>query len=320
MGPQRRHPSFRLPGRCALKSFLGAPYALPLTLALVNLVWAGSFPAMALALPALPPSLLSLVRLGVAALVLSPWWFRPAGAWLRSSVLLSALVLGAIGYALPLYLEILGLSLSTPAVAAIAVALEPVFTTALAARTLGQPVGHARAAALALAFLGAWAVAGFPRPGVSGYLAGDLALLGSVLCFATYNALMPRLVRHHDARPLTAATLAGAAVAACALWLWQGHPGLRAPLSPTRLFVVAYLALPATAGAYYLWTVSIGRVAVAFASLFLYLQPVFGVVLSMVVVGTRPAASFYLGAALILLALHLGRAEATPVSAPRAGG
>jgi len=51
---------------------------------------------------------------------------------------------------------------------------------------------------------------------------------------------------------------------------------------------------------------------VASAAITLYLQPVFGVLISIVVTGERPSVLFYAGGAMILLALFLGQHRGQP--------
>lgn len=288
-----------------------------------NVIWASSYPATALALRAFPPVLLALLRLGVGGLALLPLLrIAPAGtaaraAWDRRTLALAAL-LGLVGFTLPVYLQIVGLARSTPALAAMSVALEPLLTAAIAAATLREPLPPARRAALLLATLGAWAIAGFPRPGATGYLLGELLLLAANLGFAAYNAYSVRLVARLPAPAATAATLLAGFVGTVPLWLATGASAPRDP-GPAALGAAAFLALPGTAGAYLLWMIAVGRVPVTLAALFLYVQPVLGAALSVAVTGQRPAASFYLGATAILAALVLGqgrRRETSPATAP----
>src|SRR5579875_34597 len=102
------------------------------SLIFVNLIWAGSFPATAIVVQKMPSVLLTLLRLGTASIILAPFLRLPKGSrWDIRTIFLSVL-LGIVGFAMPLYLETEGLRLSTPAMAAISIALEPLFTVIIA--------------------------------------------------------------------------------------------------------------------------------------------------------------------------------------------
>ena len=282
---------------------------------LANLIWSGSFSATAIAVHFMSPAFLTMVRLGTGALVLSPFLRLTGGKRWDWRTIFQALVLGAVGFAAPVYLETKGLALSTPALAAISIAMEPLFTVLVATALLREHLGVARRWATVLAFFGAWAIAGFPRPGRSGYLAGDLFMVGAVFCYALYNAYSKRLTNVLPPSAATAATLWGGFFASIPLW-WMSGAVVPHQMTGLDWVAVLYLALLATSGAYVLWMFALKSINVSFAALFLYMQPVLGVVLSVWIVGTRPGLDFYAGAACILAAIVMGRDKATIVSDP----
>lgn len=276
-----------------------------------NLIWGASYPATAIALRGMAAAWLTLVRLAIGAVLLMPWlrlqsphgWTYRDAAW--------ATVLGLLGFTLPVYLQIIGLRDSSPALAAIFVALEPLLTALIAAVALREAVPWKRRAALLLAFLGAWATAGFPRPGRPGHALADILLLAANLGFAAYNALGTTLSQRVGAPAATAATLLAGCAGMLPIWLLAGAP-LPHQATVGAWAALAFLALPATAGAYLGWMWAVTRLPVAVAALSLYLQPVVGVLLAVALTGVRPAPSFYLGATAILGALAMGRHRAAP--------
>lgn len=276
---------------------------------IANLIWSVSFPATAIATRHIPPLFLTMVRLGTGALILIPFLRLPRHTrWDRTSVGLSFL-LGALGFTAPVYLETKGLAVSTPALAAISISMEPLFTVIVAAVMLRERVPWIRRIALLLAFVGAWAIADFPRPGKSGYLAGDLLLLLAVSFYGFYNAYSRRLIERVPASAGAAATLLTGFLVSIPVWLFTGA-AIPTEMTGADWGSLLYLAIVSTGGAYLLWMLVLQRIQVAVAALFLYLQPVFGVVLSVIMVGTRPSLSFYIGSVLILLAIFLGRQKA----------
>jgi len=275
-------------------------------LLLVNFIWAGSFSATSIAMQEMNAVFLTLVRLGTAAVVLAPLLRLPKPLkWHWRTVFLS-LVLGFIGFTLPVYLETEGLALSTPAMAAISIALEPLFTVLVAAIMLRESLPIRRRFAVAIALFGAWAIAGFPRPGSPGYLLGDILLILSVLCYGVYNVYAQRLTDLVPHRTAAAATLLGGFATSLPIWLFTGRQ-VPQHLSHAALASVVYLTLFATAGAYLLWLFALQSFKASVAALFLYLQPVFGVILAMLIIGVHPPVYFYFGSAFILFGIYFGR-------------
>lgn len=281
----------------------------------INIVWAAGYPLAAIALREIPASLLTLARLGVAAAMFAPFLRLPGGArWGRRPALL-AVGLGAVGFALPIYLQTAGLARSSAAMTAVLVALEPLLTAVLATAVAGQRLPAGRAAALAVALCGAWLIAGLPRPGHGGFLAGDALLVVSVLCYATYNALSATLTAEVPPLQAAAATLWTGFLAMIPLWLLGGAPGPRR-LTWGPAGAAAFLAVVGTGLAYVVWMTALGSMPAAEAALYLYLQPVCGVVLSAILLGARPDAAFYAGAALVLCGVFLGSARGGPARTP----
>ncbi|WP_158026919.1 DMT family transporter [Sulfobacillus thermosulfidooxidans] len=284
-----------------------------LSLLTMNLIWAGTYPATAVALISISASLLTLIRLGTGSLVMLPFLWRNVRIWSGRTILRTAF-LGVIGFSLPLVLQTQGLKASTPAMAAISIALEPLMTAVMASVLLKEHLSHARKWALAIAAFGAWAVAGFPRPGVKGYITGDILLVLAILCFAVYNVYSSSLSRHLSPGQATAGTFLGGFLGTIPIWLITGAKW-PATWHPASIMATVYLALLGTALAYFLWMHTASRIPVALMALFLYLQPVLGVVLSMLLTPTHLSGSFVIGALAILGALYIGRDKAPMPSA-----
>jgi drug/metabolite transporter (DMT)-like permease len=268
-----------------------------------NLIWSGSFPATTIALAGCPASLLSVIRLAIGAVLLAPALFTRKLQW-SCATIISAALLGVIGFTLPVYLETQGIGSSTPAIGAVMIALEPIFTAVIAAIALRERLPRRRLIALALAFAGAYLIAGLPRPGDPGYAVGDLLMTGAVICYALYNVLSKRLLVRMEALQAAALTLLGGCIGGFALWAVRGAPGF-GRMDALRWGAVLYLSVLSTAIAYYLWLFALNRFAASRVTLYLYMQPIAGVFLSFVIVGTRPGQLFLVGGALILVGLYI---------------
>ncbi|SIS79783.1 DMT family transporter [Alicyclobacillus vulcanalis] len=293
-------------------------WALFALLAFANLMWSGSFSATALAARSFSPPFIVMARMIIGGAVLSPFVLRDVrqGGWTWSKVLRIS-ILGLLGFTVPVTMETEGIHVSSPALGAVSIALEPLLTLAISAIVFRTPLGPRRWFAMLLAAVGAWVVAGCPRPGFAGYLLGDLLMLGAVTCYAIYNAISGRLTADVSAGGATSIMLFVAGLGCVPVYLWTGHPWPH-HVAAASLISLVFLAFFATAVAYLIWILVLQDHDVASAAITLYMQPVFGVLISIAVTGERPSALFYLGGAMILLALFLGQhrraTERVPVS------
>jgi drug/metabolite transporter (DMT)-like permease len=286
------------------------PYAVwgLVAVAAANLIWSSAYSATAVALRVVSPSLLTAIRLTLGTFVLLPFLRLPSGRrWTRREVG-KALWLGLIGFTLPVYLQTAGQALSNAAMAALAVALEPLATVAMAALVAKEHLSRRSQAALAIAFVGAWVVAGLPRPGQLGQGAGDLLLLLSIVCYAAYTVLSAGFARGLPPLTATAIVMLAGWITSVPMWWVTGH-AWPTVWPKAVVWSLIYVGVLATAGAYLLWMVAVSRVPIHLAALSLYLQPVLGVVFALLLLGIRPAWTFYLGAGLIALALLVFRPD-----------
>ncbi|WP_206831449.1 DMT family transporter [Alicyclobacillus fructus] len=285
-------------------------------LILANLIWSASFTATGLAAVSFSPPVIVMARMIIGGLVLLPFVVRDLrqGVWTWKKVLRVAL-LGLLGFTVPVTMETEGIRVSSPALGAVSIALEPLLTLVVSAFAFRTPLGPRRWLAMLLAAAGAWVVAGCPRPGFTGYLLGDLLMLGAVACYAIYNAISGRLTADVSAAGATSIMLLAAGIGCVPIDAWTGFAWPR-HVTPASLWSLVFLAFFATALAYLIWILVLQDHDVASAAITLYLQPVFGVLISIAVTGERPSALFYVGGAMILVALFLGqhRSKEKPVT------
>ncbi|GLF99980.1 EamA family transporter [Alicyclobacillus hesperidum subsp. aegles] len=289
-------------------------------LILANLIWSGSFTATSIAAESIAPTLIVMARMLVGGLLLSPALFahrRNSNSWSLAKAIRIAL-LGLLGFTLPVTMETIGIHISSPALGAVSIALEPLLTLLVSSVIFHTRLGPRRWFAMGLAAVGAWVVAGCPRPGVSGYLAGDLLMLCAVVCYAVYNAVSGRLTADVPATGATSIMLLAGGVGCVPLFWASGHPWPH-HVSPASFWSLVFLAVLATAGAYLVWIVVLQDHDVASAAITLYLQPVFGVLLAIAIVHERPSLYFYIGGVMILLALFLGQYRERDAARRKAG-
>lgn len=270
----------------------------------MNALWAIGYPVTAIALSSgANPSLIAAVRLAVAFVVFLPL-IRRIQKWSWHLAAVGA-TMGLVGFSLPLWLQIIGLHSTDPAIAAISISLEPLLTILLAGLLTRAPISPRQKGALALALVGSWILTGEPRPGHALHLWGDAALFLAVACFAIYNVYSPRLTQTLGPGPASALVFGFGALGSTAVWVASGAqtPGY---VSASLVGSLAFLALGVTAAAYFLWLYAVGKSSITTAALFLYTQPLLGSLLSWGLGQSTMSWSVAGGGLLVLAAVAMG--------------
>lgn len=270
----------------------------------MNLLWAIGYPVTAIALHhGASASFLAAIRLAMAFFMLIPWLWR-IKRWSWALLGFSA-CMGIIGFSVPLWLQIIGLHETNPAIAALSISAEPVFTFVLASMLLGSKLTGVQRGAIVLAVVGSWVLTGEPRPTHAIHVVGDGALFLALVFFAAFNIYSPRLFQWVNVGSGAALTFGFGALASTILWLIQGA---RLPHHADLSLIASlgFMAIGATGSAYLLWLYAIGRQSVSYATLFLFTQPLVGTLLSWLLGQSRITLSIVMGGILIITAMTLG--------------
>lgn len=275
----------------------------------VNLVWALSYPVSKRIMKDLPALALTSWRLLLGGLVLLPFLRRSElanGVSLYDSALL--LGMGVLGCAGATTLQYLGTVHTLAANVALIVGLETLMVVAMAAILLREPLTRRFQAGLGLALAGAMLITVDPSAVdlvSSQYLSGSLLVFASLFCYAGYTIVSKRLAARWSPVALTALPfLVGAAVTIPIFAVADPRAFARSlRLSTTELLGIAFIGVAATALSYATWNwllrfLPAGRLANS-----LYLQPVAGALFSSWLLGEKLTPTFFLGAALVLLAM-----------------
>lgn len=133
---------------------------------------------------------------------------------------------------------------------------------------------------------------------------GDLLVLGGVLCWAAYTALLKLRPALHPLSFLTATFVIGAvAMAPFAAGEWLR--GERIHWASEALLAIAYVAVLPSVVAYSLFNAAVARLGAGPAGQAINLMPVFGAVLAAALLGESLHAYHYVGMALVLGGLAL---------------
>jgi len=267
----------------------------PVELLVLAAIWGGSFLFLRIAAPKFGPVALVDLRLGLGALVLSPFLWR-ARHQLAATGWLKIAAIGVVNTLLPFLLFAWSAERAPAGVSAIVNSMAVPFAALAAFAMFGERIGGRRLTGLAAGLVGVVVLAG-----------GDIggAGLGPAVAAGTGAALLygisANLVKRHfsglPAAAVAAATLACGAVLLSPFAVWQ-WPSAR--LSTEAWLSVVALGVVCTGIAYAFYYRLIQRVGAPRATTVTYLVPIFGVVWAWLALGEPLTLGMAVGGALIL--------------------
>ncbi len=269
-----------------------------------NVIGGTSYVAGAYALRGLSPVGLAFWRLAIGALFFLPFAVsgvrraRPSPRdWLGMAGV------GVLGLAAPLLIGNLGLRLSTATNAALLIGAEPLSVVILSALFLGEALTAFKAAAIGCGIAGSALIVMQGPPWsapLTPHWRGDLLLLTHGFFFALYSVIGKPVLRRVDQLTFSAvSTLFALPVLGLAAWL-EGFA------LPTRSFgALAYLAIVVTIGGVLTWNAALQLVPASVLANFIFMQPLIGVALGMLLQHDAFTAWSASGGALILAGVYL---------------
>jgi drug/metabolite transporter (DMT)-like permease len=285
-----------------------------------NLMWGSTYVVGRDLLDTLPPLAVGWARFalgGLVLLLLGAHRTVPGaapGKPMREDFLAVA-VMGVVGFGGAKWLAYEGLALSTATDAALIINLEAVFTALLAAWLLRQALVSGQWIGVMVAFAGGVALA-WPQGGslaASGRALGNALLIGSVAAEALATVLGARATRCYSGLQITAlGTYWGAlCLAVPGIWQWAGAGDSAVRwLTPWTIGQLCYLAVFPTVVAYVVWFRVLGRVEAGRAAAFLYVQPVVGVLLGILLRSEWPGLLGWAGGGLVFAGVLLASSAA----------
>jgi len=213
--------------------------------------------------------------------------------------------LGVFGFFFYQILTFSALARIPASVNAVLVSINVVFIAILAALILKERVGAVRIAGIILAVAGVVLVT-FNNGFSFGNGSGEINLLGcafslmAALSAALYSVLGKKVIKSND--PIIIAALAifsGAVLLTILTASTVGFSDVFQAGWPTFLIMV-FLGITMIGIAYPLWFVCLKRFPVSQISIYIYLTPIFAVILSLLILNERFSWLFWVGGALIL--------------------
>ncbi|AFQ50698.1 hypothetical protein GEM_4308 [Burkholderia cepacia GG4] len=282
-------------------------------LTLVALFWGGTFIAGRILAASMSTTGAATGRFAIAALLLTALTWKLEGGLpkLSGRQVATTFALGATGIFLYNVCFFAALARMPAGRTALFVALNPVATAVLLSVVVRERLSPARWAGIAVALVGALVV--ISRGQLLRVLtdlgdtfgAGERAMLCAVLSWAAYTVIGRRAL--DGLSPLAAttyATLWGLALLIVA-HLFGPHAGGGAPLTWQAVASMIYLGAIGTVVAFVWYSQGIREIGPARAAVFTNLVPVFGVLLSVALLGEPLSGSMLAGGALVIAGVAL---------------
>ncbi|HVJ33812.1 MAG TPA: DMT family transporter [Terriglobia bacterium] len=278
-------------------------------LLLLSVLWGSSFIAIKIAVDhGLPPVSLATLRIGIGAVILTGLAIfrgqaapRGAGVWAR------LLLLGIIGNALPFFLIGWGEQYTPSNLAAILMAVIPIFVVILAhlmthdeKLTLGKSLG------VTLAFIGIVVLVGVDAlSGLGATVIGQLAILGGCVSYSFYGVNARRLPPM-GSEMTTGVILVLAFLCLLPIWLLHDRPW-QMTISTPALLATLWLGVVSTAAGNLLFYLILRRAGAGFAAFNNYLVPLMGIGWGFFCLDERPGWNALAALVLILGGLACAR-------------
>lgn len=257
--------------------------------------WGMGFPLGKMIMAETDAAHVVLLRFVVAGLCALPFAFRNAAT--RRLFRSPAILGGGVLYGLAFLLQFEALDRTSVTLSALLVGAMPAMI-AVSARLLGEPVSRAAWAGVAAATLGAAIIAG--KPEGAGSPLGVFLALSALLVFLVWLHIVRRAPPSPAPLAVTAATIIVATVAIAPIaFVMHGPPNLA--LSPLAWAGVIGQGVLSTLLATAAWQFGAGRLGAATAGIFINIEPLMGAALGVALFGDRLTLALTLGGALIVL-------------------
>jgi drug/metabolite transporter (DMT)-like permease len=228
---------------------------------------------------------------------------------LRGLDILAMTGLGALGIALFSVCYTFGLKLSTAYNGSLLINSQPIFTTVLAPLIIREDFSLVRILGTLTEMVGVYlVVAGGLGSGeilTHEYFWGNLILLGGALSISIYSILLKRYVIKYGGLVPTFLTMLSGTVFLLAVALFITGSDVFQGITLNSWPLLIYIGMVGTALVYPLFNLALKANGVVRAVGFKLLIPVFGIALSVVLLGERPGLYTYSGAVIVIASVYL---------------
>jgi len=280
-----------------------------LLLVLAVLFWGGSWIVVKQLTADIDPVLIATMRFVIVSVILLPVavWLYAKGERVRGEDFGTLMLLALFGVVLLYILQYYGVSMTTAINASLMATFNPAVTLLLSAAFLKEKISMEKIAAIAVAFLGAFFVitnGNMNFGAIAGDILGSLLSLASTSCWAVYTVVSKRATQRHSPLFITASTSIIGALLFIPIMLLVSSPIKLVTLPLADWMGLFFLAVLCTIFAYSIWSYSLERLDASKTAIFIYLVPLFAVLLSYIYLGESITPYTILGGFLIFSGVY----------------
>jgi drug/metabolite transporter (DMT)-like permease len=277
-----------------------------------NVLWAATYVAAKFALRDTSVNVMLAIRMSIASLILLPLLLAGRKELhLTRRDIPQLVMLMLTGFVINKLLEYVGLALTTASDVALLITSESIFTAALSWLLLRERFRKLTGLALCLGFVGVYLIVerslipNIPTGGGIWRIVGDLLVVLALLVEAFYTVRGKALLVKHPPLLITSASIVGSLV----FWLpvagWEIFTTGWHPIGPVAWISICWMALMSTVLAYLAWFQGLAKVNGSAAASTLFIQPLLGTLLAIVLLGEQLTLTTVIGGVLIIVSVYL---------------
>lgn len=281
-------------------------------LIVANVLWACSYVSAKFALRDTSVNMMNALRMIISAVVLLPLLlFMRKDLNLTRRDLPQLAVLAIVGFVINKILEYGGLSLTTASDVALLIASESIFTAALSWLLLRERFRPMTGGALMLGLFGVYLIVerslvpNIPSGGGLLRILGDLMVVLALVFEAFYTVRGKALLVKHPPLLVTSVAIVGSTL----FWIPLAGVDLLTrgwhPISLTGWLGILWLAIMSTVVAYLAWFRGLADVEGSAAASTLFIQPLLGTLLAIVLLHDQLLPTTIIGGLLIIVSVYL---------------
>ncbi len=297
-----------------------SPYLL---LTITPLFWAGNWVIGRAMRHDMPPVAMGFWRWVLALLLLLP--FAAPELWRHRHIVIARwrtiCLLGCLGAALFNTMLYVGLQYTSATNGVLFNSISPILIAVLSSVLLHERLNVGQWVGVVISLFG---VAAIVCRGDLTHLAalefnrGDLWLIGAMVMWSVYTLALPRRPMELSAVALLAAMLMLSLPVLLPFYLWEYVTRGGFSLTTATFFALTYYATLPSIVAYLFWNRAVAQVGPSRAGLFVHLMPLYGALLSTVLLEEALRSFHLVGAAMIFLGIWFTTGRLRPESVPRA--
>ncbi|WP_027856162.1 DMT family transporter [Marinobacterium jannaschii] len=281
-----------------------------LLLVFTVLFWAGNFVVARAMHLELPPVTMAFMRWSLAFILISPWliprfWRLRAVIRRHWKILVFYGVVGVAGFNTQIYL---GLQDTQATNATLMQSFIPILILVISALGLRQPVSRRQWLGVLISFAGICFLVSkgqWQNLAALTFNPGDIWILGAVVVWALYSVALRWRPAELDGLTLLGVTVLVAVLTLAPLSYYELRQGAEIHWSQGSIATILYMALFPSILSYIFWNKGVEQLGAPVAGLFIHLLPVFGLILSALLLGEQIYAFHLYGVALIFTGIYL---------------